>query len=55
MERACRLLRETDLSLAEISRRSGFADPDYFSVAFKSNMRITPRNFRKDSRLSRQK
>jgi LacI family transcriptional regulator len=55
MERACRLLRETDLSLADISRRSGFADPDYFSVAFKSNMQTTPRNFRKSSRLSRQK
>jgi LacI family transcriptional regulator len=55
MERACRLLRETDLSLADISRRSGFSDPDYFSVAFKSYMQTTPRNFRKSSRLSRQK
>jgi LacI family transcriptional regulator len=55
MERACRLLRETDLSLAEITSRSGFANPDYFSVAFKNYMQMTPRNYRKRSRLSRQK
>jgi LacI family transcriptional regulator len=55
MERACRLLRETDLSLSEITSRSGFANPDYFSVAFKNFMQMTPRNYRKRSRLSRQK
>jgi LacI family transcriptional regulator len=55
MERACRLLRETDLSLAEITSRSGFANPDYFSVAFKNHMQMTPRAYRKRSRLSRQK
>jgi LacI family transcriptional regulator len=55
MERACRLLRETDLSLAEITSRSGFANPDYFSVAFKNYMQMTPRAYRKRSRLSRQK
>jgi LacI family transcriptional regulator len=55
MERACRLLRETDLSLAEITNRSGFANPDYFSVAFKNYMQSTPRSYRKKSRLSRQK
>ncbi|WP_231936382.1 XylR family transcriptional regulator [Bythopirellula polymerisocia] len=53
MERACRLLRETDLSLAEITSRSGFANPDYFSVAFKNYMETTPRNYRKKNRLSR--
>lgn len=46
MERASRLLRETDLSLAEIASRAGFADANYLSVAFKKQMGISPRVYR---------
>jgi LacI family transcriptional regulator len=50
MERASRLLRETDLSLAEIASRAGFADANYLSVAFKKDMGVSPRNYRAEMR-----
>lgn len=53
MDRACRLLRETNLSLSEITNRAGFANPDYFSVAFKKYMGMTPRSYRKKGKLSK--
>jgi LacI family transcriptional regulator len=52
MERAGRLLRETDLSLAEISSRAGFADANYLSVAFKKQMGVSPRAYRTDMRTT---
>lgn len=50
MERAARLLRETDLSLAEIANRAGFADANYLSVAFKKQMGVSPRAYRAEMR-----
>lgn len=55
MERAARLLRETDLSLSEIAARSGFADANYLSVAFKKQMGIPPRAYRTDVHTARGK
>ena len=52
MERAGRLLRETDLSLAEIADRAGFADANYLSVAFKKQMGVSPRAYRADIRTT---
>ena len=52
MERACRLLRETELSLAEIADRAGFAHADYLSVAFKKYMGVTPRAYRRQTHVS---
>ncbi len=52
MERAGRLLRETDLSLAEIANRAGFADANYLSVAFKKQMGVGPRPYRAEMRAS---
>lgn len=52
MERADRLLRETELSLAEIAKRAGFADANYLSVAFKKYTGIAPRDYRKEHRTS---
>ena len=39
---ACILLRETDLTVAEISRRTGFASPFYFSAVFKREKGASP-------------
>jgi LacI family transcriptional regulator len=50
MERASRLLRETDLSLAEIASRAGFADANYLSVAFKKQTGASPRAYRAEMR-----
>ncbi len=55
IERACRLLRETNLTLSDITMRSGFSNPDYFSVAFKKHVGLTPRTYRRNNRLSRAK
>lgn len=52
MERACRLLRETELSLSEIAKRTGFAHADYLSVAFKKQVGVSPRTYRNEHRAS---
>ncbi len=46
IERACRMLAETNWSLAEIARRCGFSNPVHFSIAFKRHMRLTPQQHR---------
>jgi PAS domain S-box-containing protein len=44
---ACGLLLHTDLSLGEVSRRSGFADQSYFTKRFRSHLRINPLEYRR--------
>lgn len=47
LERVCRLLAESDLSLAEVGHKAGFDHPEYMSRLFKKKMGITPGEFRK--------
>ena len=53
MGRACRLLEESDLSLAVVAEKCGFEHAEYFSRLFKTKLGSTPGEFRKTS-LSRQ-
>lgn len=46
IQRACRLLDNTKLSIADISRDLGFADQFYFSRQFKKVMNMSPREYR---------
>ena len=46
MERAKKLLRETDKSSGEIAQEVGYKDPHYFSYVFKKNMGCSPREYR---------
>ncbi|GGK24410.1 hypothetical protein GCM10010965_16480 [Caldalkalibacillus thermarum] len=46
MEKARRLLAETDLPVREVSERVGYGDPNYFSRAFKQHVGLSPRVFR---------
>ena len=46
MDRAARLLAETELPLTEIAAKSGFADAEYLSVAFKKYTGASPRAYR---------
>lgn len=46
MDIACRLLRDTDLSLFDIAMKSGFSTTKYFSAAFKDAYGMTPSEFR---------
>lgn len=46
MDRAARLLRETDRPLATVAMDSGFRDQSYFTKVFRRHMRQTPRQYR---------
>lgn len=52
LERACRLLAETDLPLAEVALRVGFSSPEHFSYLFKAKLGQTPGQCRAASRFS---
>ncbi|MEZ6072454.1 MAG: DNA-binding transcriptional regulator [Pirellulales bacterium] len=52
MQRICRLLQKTDLSLAAIAQRTGYADTNYLSVAFKKETGVSPHAYRKQTRVS---
>ena len=40
------LLRETDLSLAQIAKRAGYEHVEYLSVVFKKKIGLPPREYR---------
>jgi LacI family transcriptional regulator len=47
MDRVKQLLKETDLSLSEIAKRTGYEHTEYLSVAFKKNTGTAPGNYRR--------
>jgi len=47
MEQAARLLRETDMSIAEIAQAVGYDSQSKFTTAFKSFFQVLPREYRK--------
>ncbi len=47
IQRACSYLQFSDLKIKEIAFRLGFYDPFHFSKAFKLEMEITPKEYRK--------
>lgn len=49
LKRACQLLHETDLTLAQIADLTGFKHAEYFSVVFKRELGQTPGNYRNSS------
>ncbi|MBE6881156.1 MAG: AraC family transcriptional regulator [Ruminococcaceae bacterium] len=46
IKHACALLTETSLSMAEISARCGFNDPNYFARIFKKYISVSPNSYR---------
>lgn len=46
VERACNLLDNQDLRLAEVARMVGYSDVKHFSMVFKSHKGVTPKEFR---------
>ncbi len=48
LRRACKLLKDTSLSIAEISEQVGFSTPNYFSSRFKQAVGISPLTFRRE-------
>jgi AraC family transcriptional regulator len=49
IERAKRLLRETDLPLIEIGHEIGFTDQSYFTAVFRKHVTTTPKAYRGDT------
>jgi AraC-like DNA-binding protein len=47
IERACKLLNETDLSVIEVSMECGFDNVSYFIRKFKEITNTTPNQYRK--------
>jgi AraC-like DNA-binding protein len=50
LELAVEMLQRTSLSISEIARRLGYADPFAFSKAFRSAIGVSPRDFRQRTR-----
>ncbi len=48
IERVRELLTETDFSLEQIARRTGFQNQEYMSVAFRKAVNMPPATFRRD-------
>lgn len=46
MQRACRLLHDTNLSVKEVASKLGYDDPFYFSRVFKSVNSMAPSDYR---------
>ncbi len=46
IKHACRLLTNTDRSVAEVAYSSGFSDPKYFSRCFKQSVGLSPTDYR---------
>ncbi len=50
MEEGKRLLVETDLKVAAIAGRAGYADPGYFYRVFRREVGVTPSQYRRRAR-----
>ena len=46
IEKSCRLLRSTDMSIQSISQRVGYNDPAFFYKAFRRELSMTPDDYR---------
>jgi LacI family transcriptional regulator len=52
LDRACSLLRQTNLGLSEIARQAGFRDAPSFCRLFQNRLRQTPTQYRHSKRSS---
>jgi AraC-like DNA-binding protein len=48
IQKACRMLHETEFSISEIAYQNGFESEYYFSRVFKNKMAKSPSNYRKE-------
>lgn len=49
IEKACRLIRSSQMTMGEISDATGFSDANYFSRQFRKVMGMSPRDYKKKS------
>ena len=53
MEEACRMLRDTNLSIERVAERCGFEHVEYFCAVFRRHLECTPRRYRLAMRRKR--
>lgn len=53
IERACKLLADTEASVTQIAMDCGFCDASYFAKTFKETMRLTPLEYRNSQNINR--
>ena len=53
VRRACQLLRETDTLVEVLAESCGYVTRDRFNVAFKTEMGMTPSQYRKQYRFAK--
>lgn len=46
MEQAKKLLKDTNMKIADIAKQTGYQNDSYFSIAFKNNVGMSPGSFR---------
>lgn len=49
ISKSIKLLTTADMSISEIAQRTGFGNSSYFTVCFKKELGITPKEYRKDT------
>lgn len=47
LKHACRMLKQTSMTISEVAYASGFSDPKYFATCFRAEFGMTPRNYQK--------
>lgn len=55
LDKACRLLENSELSVTEVALECGFFDNSHFTRFFKRKYNVSPREYRRDMRLKRKK
>lgn len=48
LDKAKKLLKDTQLTIAEIAEKVGYSDASYFSRVFKKHVKVTPGRFRRE-------
>lgn len=47
LKHACKMLKQTSMTISEVAYSSGFSDPKYFATCFRAEFGMTPRNYQK--------
>nr|WP_281378784.1 helix-turn-helix domain-containing protein [Paenibacillus phyllosphaerae] len=47
IDKACELLKNSDMSISEVSGQVGYSDPSYFTKVFRKLKNISPSQYRK--------
>ena len=50
IEKACKLLLDTNLRIVDVASESGFEDQSYFNKVFKKTKKVTPREYRETNK-----